>query len=215
VVFKIDPSGNETVLYSFTGGVDGGYPYGGSLLLGPDGSLYGTTTFGGSGFGVVFKVDSSGHETVLYTFTGGADGAYPNGVIRDSAGNLYGTANGGGASGAGVVYKLDLSGHETVLYTFTGEADGAYPSGVIRDSAGNFYSTASNGGDLSCNAPYGCGVVFKVDPSGNETVLYAFTGGADGEYPNAGLIFGPEGNLYGTTAFGGQTNAGVVFEIKP
>src|SRR5208282_3849903 len=97
--------------------------------------------------GVVFKVDPSGNETVLYTFTGGADGGYPlAGVIRDSAGNLYGTTNGGGASGAGVVFKVDTSGNETVLYTFTGGSDGGSPwGGVIRDSKGNLYGTADVG----------------------------------------------------------------------
>ena len=99
------------------------------------GNLYGTTNgaysdVGGGGTnnaGVVFKVDTSGHETVLYSFTGGADGSSPNGVILDSAGNLYGTTTYGGASGAGVVFKVDTSGHETVLYSFTGGADGGNP----------------------------------------------------------------------------------------
>jgi uncharacterized repeat protein (TIGR03803 family) len=212
VVFKVDTSGNETVLYSFTGGVDGGYPLAG-VILDSKGNLYGTTNGGGaSGAGVVFKVDTSGNETALYSFTGGADGGYPlAGVIRDSKGNLYGTTNGGGASGAGVVFKVDTSGNETVLYSFTGGADGAGPLWVVlaRDSAGNLYGTTTAGG--ASNA----GVVFKVDTSGDETVLHSFTGGADGGSPYAGVIFGPTGKLYGTTAFGGQTNAGVVFEIEP
>jgi uncharacterized repeat protein (TIGR03803 family) len=167
------------VLYSFTGGADGGNPYGG-VVRDSAGNLYGVTgRWRGIGVGVVFKVDTSGHETVLYTFTGGADGAYPNGVIRDSAGNLYGTTtNGGGASGAGVVFKVDTSGHETVLYSFTGGNDGGNSSaGVIRDSQGNLYGTTSGGGAS------GAGVVFKVDTSGHETVLYSFTGGADGATP--------------------------------
>ncbi len=160
----------------------------------------------------MFKVDTSGNETVLYSFTGGADGAYPiAGVIQDSKGNLYGTTNQGGASGAGVVFKVDTSGNETVLYTFTGGADGAYPLWVVlaSDSAANLYGTTAGGGTS------GVGVVFKVDTSGNETVLHTFTGGADGGNPEAGVIFGPGGLLYGTTAFGGQTNAGVVFELEP
>ena len=157
------------------------------------------------GYGVVYKVDTAGHSTVLHNFTNGADGGYPyGGVIRDSKGNLYGTAQGGGASGAGVVFKLDRSGNETLLYSFTGGADGGYPSaGVIRDLAGNFYGT-TNGGGAS-----GAGVVFKLDPSGNETALYSFTGGADGGYPLAGLIRDSKGNLYGTTNGGGASGAGV------
>jgi len=211
VVFKIDNSGNDTVLYNFTGGADGGFPLGG-LIRDSAGNLYGTTNGGGaSGAGVVFKLDTSGNETVLYNFTGGADGGFPlGGLIRGSAGNLYGTTNGGGASGAGVVFKVDTSGNETVLYSFTGGADGGYPLWVVlaRDSAGNLYGTTAGGGAS------GNGVVFKLDTSGNETVLHSFTGGADGSSPYAGVVLGPNGNLYGTTPFGGQTNGGVVYEIK-
>ncbi len=212
VVFKIDPSGNETVLYSFTGGADGGFPLSG-VIRDSAGNLYGTTNGGGaSSAGVVFKLDTSGHETVLYSFTGGPDGGFPlGGVIRDSAGNVYGTTNGGGASSAGVVFKIDTSGNETALYSFTGGADGGFPLWVVlaRDSAGNLYGTTAGGGTS------GVGVVFKVNPAGQETVLHTFTGGADGGTPYAGVIRGPEGRLYGTTAFGGKTNAGVVFEIEP
>jgi uncharacterized repeat protein (TIGR03803 family) len=212
VVFKIDTAGQETVLYSFTGGADGGFPYG-NLIQDAAGNFYGTTNGGGaSGAGVVFKLAPSGQETVLYSFTGGADGGYPlAGLVRDAAGNFYGTTNGGGASGTGVVFKVVPSGQETVLYSFTGGADGAYPWWVtpVLDSAGNLYGTTIAGG--TANA----GVVFKVAPSGQETVLHTFTGGADGGNPEAGVILGREGQLYGTTAFGGRTNVGVVFEIKP
>jgi uncharacterized repeat protein (TIGR03803 family) len=212
VVYKVGPAGHSTVLHNFTGGADGGFPYGG-VIRDSKGNLYGTAEVGGaSGAGVVFKVDTFGNETVLYSFTGGADGGYPlAGVIRDSKGNLYGTTNGGGASGAGVVFKVDTSGNETALYSFTGGSDGAYPLWVVlaRDKKGNLFGTTANGG--ASNA----GVVFKVDTSGSETVLHSFTGGADGGNPYVGVIFGPDGKLYGTTAFGGQTNAGVVFEIKP
>ncbi|MFY9843921.1 MAG: choice-of-anchor tandem repeat GloVer-containing protein, partial [Terriglobales bacterium] len=212
VVFKINMYGSLKVLYTFTGGTDGSTPDAG-VIRDSKGNLYGTTVLGGaSGAGVVFKVDTSGNETVLYSFTGGADGGYPvGGLVRDSKGNFYGTTNGGGASGAGVVFKLDTSGNETVLYTFTGGADGAYPYWVVlaRDSAGNLYGTTFNGG--ASNA----GVVFKVDTSGNETVLHSFTGGADGGNPYAGVTFGPGGMLYGTTPVGGRTNAGVVFQVEP
>jgi uncharacterized repeat protein (TIGR03803 family) len=212
VVFKIDPSGDETVLHSFTGGADGGGPYG-SLIRDSAGNFYGTTNGGGvSGAGVVFKLDPSGHETVLYSFTGGDDGGYPlAGLVRDSAGNFYGTTNGGGASGAGVVFKIDAARRETVLYSFTGEADGGSPLWVTlaRDSSGNLYGTTVAGG--AANA----GVVFKLDSSGHETVLHSFTGGDDGGNPYVGVILGQEGQLYGTTAFGGRENVGVVFAIEP
>jgi uncharacterized repeat protein (TIGR03803 family) len=211
VVYKLDTARQYTVLYTFTGGADGSIPQGG-VIRDSAGNLYGTTYAGGtSGQGVVFKLDTAGQETVLYTFTGGADGGGPNAVIRDSAGNLYGTTGGGGTSGAGVVFKVDAAGHETVLYSFTGGADGGSPfAGVIRDSAGCLYGTTFGGGTASA------GVVFKVDPAGRETVLYTFTGGADGGNPTAGVIRDPAGNLYGTTNSGGTgIFNGVVFKVDP
>ena len=208
VVYKLDATGHETVLYSFTGGTDGGYPVAG-VIRDPAGNLYGTTFSGGAASeGVVYKLDPSGHETVLYSFTG-TDGAQPySGVIRDSAGNLYGTTGGGGRTGAGVVYELNAAGQQTVLYRFTGQADGEYPfAGVIRDSTGNLYGTTYRGG--AANA----GVVYKLDPAGHETVLYSFSGGADGGQPNAGVIGDAAGNLYGTATYGGASGAGVVYKL--
>jgi uncharacterized repeat protein (TIGR03803 family) len=216
-----------TVLHTFTG-PDGAVPTAG-LIPDAAGNLYGTTIGGGeSGNGVVFKLDPTGKETVLYSFTGGADGNAPYaGVIRDSAGNLYGTTVFGG-SGAGVVFKLDPTGKETVLYSFTGGADGNAPyAGVIRDSAGNLYGTTVFGGPYPANCPHptppqpGCGVVFKLDPTGKETVLHGFTGGLDGANPVAGLIRDSAGNLYGTTFDGGLPitgkvyRVGVVFKLDP
>jgi uncharacterized repeat protein (TIGR03803 family) len=198
---------NEVVVHNF-GGAGGVNPYAG-VIRDPAGNLYGTTLDGGAANeGVVYKLDTTGHETVLYSFTGGADGAQPvAGVIRDSAGNLYGTTQYGGV-GAGVVYKLDTAGHETVLYSFTGGADGAFPdASVIRDSAGNLYGTTLQGGIV------GTGSVYKLDTTGQETVLYSFKGGADGGYPNAGVIRDPAGNLYGTTPLSGAANAGVVYKL--
>jgi uncharacterized repeat protein (TIGR03803 family) len=112
----------------------------------------------------VFKLDTTGTETVLYSFTGGADGAYPvAGLIRDSAGNLYGTTSDGGASRQGVVFKVDTTGAETVLYNFTGGADGGLPqAGLIQDSSGNLYGTTYYGG--SGRVSSGNGVVFMLKP---------------------------------------------------
>ena len=213
VVYKVNTAGHQTVLYSFTGGADGGQTRAG-VIRDSAGNLYGTTYGGGaSGYGVVYKVDAAGHETVLYTFTGGADGMWLYaGVIRDSAGNLYGTTYGGGAANAGVVFKLDTAGNETVLYNFTGGIDGAGPqAGVIRDSAGNLYGTAGGGIVSACQR--GCGVVYKLDTAGRETVLYTFTGGADGANPSAGVIGDSAGNLYGTTSGGGTAGYGVVYKL--
>jgi uncharacterized repeat protein (TIGR03803 family) len=160
IVFKVDPTGTETVLYSFTGGTDGGYPEAG-LIRDAKGNLYGTTSSGGSsGAGTVFKLDPSGTETVLYSFTGGADGGSPSegSLLRDSAGNLYGTTPQGGASDFGVVFKLAPTGKFTVLHTFSGR-DGKIPYGtLVRDKAGNLYGTTYEGG------AFGGGVVFKIAP---------------------------------------------------
>jgi uncharacterized repeat protein (TIGR03803 family) len=212
VVYKLDTTGQETVLYSFSGGADGRNPYAG-LILDLAGNLYGTTYQGGAaGYGVVYKLDTTGQETVLYSFTGGADGGNPYaGVISDLSGNLYGTTQLGGVTGAGVVYKLDTAGNETALYSFTGGSDGGNPyAGVILDAAGNLYGTTHEGGALDW------GVVYKVDTAGNETVLYSFTGGPDGGYPGAaGVVLDPLGNLYGTTYYGGTTaDAGVVYMVN-
>src|ERR1039458_8699972 len=209
VVYKLDTTGHATVLYSFTGGADGGDPYAG-VIRDSGGNLYGTTPFGGTAqAGVVFKLDTAGQETVLYSFTGGTDGRWPSaGVIRDSAGNFYGTTGQGGTAGAGVVYRVDTTGHETVLYSFTGGADGRYPAaGVIRDSSGNLYGTTQYGG--AANA----GVVYKLDTTGHETVLYSFPGGADGLNPYAGVVRDSAGNLYGTTPNGGTPGWGIVYEL--
>ena len=210
-VFKVDPTGKKTVLYSFTGSNDGGEPVAG-LVLDAKGNLYGTTSQGGPSFaGNVFKVDPAGKETTLYTFTGSTDGGDPEaGVIRDSHGNLYGTTNFGGTENAGTVFKVDPQGHETVLHNFTGGSDGWLPIGasLVRDSAGNLYGTTPQGGSTDF------GVVFKIDAKGHETILHTFSG-SDGKIPYGTLILDKAGNLYGTTYQGGAHGGGVVFKIAP
>jgi len=221
-VFKLSKTGKVTVLYKFKGGADGGYPDAGVI---PDatGDLYGTTAGGGAaacpgGCGTVFKLSKIGKETVLHSFTGGADGAFPNAVIQDAKGDLYGTAEGGGDTacfgGCGTVFKLSKTGKETVLYSFKGGADGENPSaGVIQDAKGNLYGTTLYDGGRGCQG-FGCGVVFKLDTAGKETVLHNFKGGADGEYPLAGVIREAKGNLYGTTFEGGAAGYGTVFKLS-
>jgi uncharacterized repeat protein (TIGR03803 family) len=213
VVFKLDATRQETVLHNFTGGADGAVPYAG-LIFDAAGNLYGTTDQGGAAnLGVVYKVDAGGQETVLYSFAGGTDGANPQaGVIFGADGNLYGTTSAGGSANAGTVFKLDAAGHETVLYTFTGGGDGADPlAGLVFDPVGNLYGTTYMGGTVVGNFSYG--VVFKLDPAGQETVLYSFTDGNDGGFPGAGLARDPAGNLYGTTQSGGLRRGGVVFRL--
>jgi len=203
---------NYAVIYSFLGGTDGSDPWGG-LVQDPQGNLYGTTSRGGvSGWGAVFKVDTTGKESVLYSFTEGADGGLPlAALVMDAQGNLYGTTFSGGASGKGTVFKLNSSGKETVLYSFTGGADGGLPLAVlVMDAQGNLYGTATGGGNPACynarDGDYGCGTVFKVDTAGNESVLYSFTGTAgDGANPFGGLVLDGQGNLCGTTQFGGTS----------
>jgi uncharacterized repeat protein (TIGR03803 family) len=212
LVFKLDTKGNETRLYSFTGGADGGNPRA-SLVRDSAGNLYGTSIFGGaSGKGTVFKVDMTGKETVLYSFKDGVDGGYPwAGLVRDAAGNLYGTAVSGGTSNLGVVFKLSKTGKETVLHSFAGGTDGVFPASgnLLRDSAGNLYGTTPEGG-----AP-NFGVVYKLDKTGAETVLYTFTGQSDGGHSIAGLVRDPAGNLYGTTDFSPNFGYGGVFKLSP
>lgn len=233
-IFKLDAAGTFTVLYAFEGGLDGAQPIG-SLARDSQGNLYGATYEGGSfdcegpGCGTLFKVDTRGSETVLHAFLSAEPyGIVPfGGLIRDSAGNLYGTTSAGGAFAEnGTVFKLDSSGVLTVLYNFMGGTDGSGPAApLIRDAVGNLYGTTELGGDPSCKllgTQLGCGAVVKLDPAGHETVLYTFKGGKDGGFPDAGLVMDATGNLYGTTSLGGDLacansglGCGVVFEVRP
>lgn len=223
-VFMVDKEGTVTVLYSFSGKADGGNPYAG-LVRDAYGNLYGATVNGGLpgstckfrgilGCGTVFMLNKAGKETVLYSFTGGSDGANPQcTLVRDSAGKLYGTTTFGGDLGSGTVFMVAGEGRETVLYSFSGGTDGGLPyAGVVRDSAGNLYGTTLQGG----SAPNPSGTVFKLTPSGQETVLHSFTAGEDGGFPLfGGLTQDAAGNLYGTTQSGGANNQGVAFRIHP
>ena len=225
-VFEVPTScGTDSILYNFgTSSPDGANPTAG-LILAPSGNFYGTTLRGGDFYndGTVFAIDpSSSAETLIHEFQGSltpGDGANPYaGLISDKSGNLYGTTENGGAYGAGTVFKIDSSGNETVLYSFgsNGSTDGATPyGGLVLDSQGNLYGTTELGGT------YNLGTVFKIGSSGNETVLYSFTGAAtssgttDGAYPLGGLVMDSAGNLYGTTYYGGDLGGGTVFEISP
>jgi uncharacterized repeat protein (TIGR03803 family) len=193
-VFELASDGTETVLYAFQGGSDGWYPAG-ALTADAHGNLYGATLLGGNyngancseyGCGTVFELKPNGTKTTLYAFQGGGDGQGPNGsFVRDASGNLYGTTIAGGvcngnASGCGTVFEIAPDGTETVVYPFQGDSDGETPyGGLIADEAGNFYGTTFLGGDTGACTD-GCGTVFKVNPSGVESVLYAFRFGADG-----------------------------------
>ncbi|MGO4880050.1 MAG: choice-of-anchor tandem repeat GloVer-containing protein [Bryobacteraceae bacterium] len=195
MVFKCGSAGYQ-VLHSFKGGTDGANPYAG-VTLDPAGNLYGSTYQGGTAnAGVVYKIDPSGQETVLYAFTGGDDGANPYaGVTLDSAGNLYGTTVNGGAASAGVVYRVTPAGLESVLLAFAGKGGGANPYGSVTfDAAGNLYGTTYKGGAR------GYGEIYKLSPSGAETLLYSFTRVQGGE-SQSGVILDAAGNLYGTVEY--------------
>ena len=213
VVFKMDPSGNETVLHSFNR-FDGAEPSA-PLIMDAAGNLYSTTFRSATGFGTVFKLDPSRVLTPVHRFTGASDGGNSDaGLIMDASGNLYGTTGNGGA-GFGTVFKLDPSGNLTVLYSFAGGSDGANAAfegipaaGLIMDAAGNLYSGAFRGG------ANGLGNLFKLDPTGTETVLYSFTGGSDGSGPLAPLIKDASGNFYGTASSLFAGGFGSVFKLN-
>jgi uncharacterized repeat protein (TIGR03803 family) len=163
----------------------------------------------------VFRVDQNGNEIILRSFFGKRDGRAPyGGLIRDKAGNLYGTTNMGGmkSCNCGTVFKISCAGRERVLYRFTGNnGDGASPyGGVVQDPAGNLYGTTAVGG------AHGFGTIFKVDTAGHETVLHSFSGQVnDGGLSYAGLVLDRTGNLYGTTYNGGLYNRGTAFKLTP
>jgi uncharacterized repeat protein (TIGR03803 family) len=214
-VFKIDSSGTETVQHAFVKAEGGGSMS--ALLLDREGNLYGTNPIGGglAPVGTVFELSRGGKLAPLYRFGGGlADGNSPYGaLIRDDAEDLYGATSGGGAFLSGTIFKIDhQTGAETILYNFQGQPDGAGPNGgLVRDAQGNLYGTTILGG---VNGNPGFGTVFKLDAAGNETVLYSFEGGSDGEQPGAGLIRDSAGNFYGTTIIGGG-GSGTVFKLDP
>ena len=190
------------------------------------GNIYGTTVLGGDfGSGTVFKLShtSTGWvQTVLYSFTSGADGGEPyKGVTIDRQGNLYGTTVTGGSGscegGCGVAYKLTNSGGtwtQTVIHAFTGGDDGSGPGArVTVDPTGDVYGMTPTGG------AYGLGTIYKLhqehDGTWNLTVIHAFTGGADGSSGSAGRMILRHGLLYGAATTGGTYGSGVVFELRP
>ena len=211
---------------------DGVIPHA-QLVQATDGNLYGTTSEGGSGgYGTIFKISPGGALSVLYTFcseSGCTDGGLPLGaLVQGSGGSLYGTTDFGGASatgcgglGCGTVFKITTNGTLTTLYRFcsqSGCTDGGNPAaGLVQAADGNFYGTTDSGGTNDG------GTVFKITPNGTLTTLYNFCSNSDctdGSYPNAALVQGADGSLYGTTPYGGANSApcdglgcGVVFRI--
>ena len=227
-VFRLSPTANgwvHTVLYSFTGGADGGEPYKG-VTIDREGNLYGTAVTGGSGSceggcGVAYKLTNSGGtwtQTVIHAFTGGDDGSGPGArVTVDQSGDVYGMAPTGGAFGSGTIYKIREAhgGAWTlrVIHTFTGGADGGTGSAgrmILRN--GHLYGAATTGGT------YGSGVVFELTPRGvgewDFRTIYSFRGQPDGVFPYGALLFDASGNIYGTTYYGGTNGIGAVYKLS-
>jgi uncharacterized repeat protein (TIGR03803 family) len=244
-VFKLSPSSNGkwefSVLYTFTGGVDGGNPLG-SLVFDPAGHAYSTVSSGGAnGLGGVFELappaqndaGKAWREKVLYSFEGGSDGAIPFGnVLFDAAGNLWGTTSIGGTAhigcppikGCGTIYALTPTGDggwkERIVHRFSDAfKDGSIPrAGLVADAAGNLYGTTYEGGDtLACNGD-GCGMVYELEFA--STNHYTYKKLVDfnvnnGAYAQGPLFIGPNGILFGTTLYGGLDNAGTIFSLTP
>lgn len=243
-VFAMTPSGNETLLHSFSGAPDGNFLTGSLLYKG--GYLYGTSQLGGSGggsactstssgvvgCGTIFRVSTSGAEQVLYNFTGASDGAFPDGGLIEVRGKMYGMS-GGGFSGTGTceatcgtVFSVSTSGSLHTIYTFAGPPnDAASPFGNLTDVHGVLYGATEYGGDVAGSVcpgflgVTGCGAVFRVTRSGRERVLYSFQGPPDGSVGQTTLLYS-DGLLYGTTDFGGSNcgsggGCGTIFSLTP
>jgi len=207
--FQMTPSGSLTILHAFAGGMDGAYPdYPRSpLIQAVDGNFYGTTQDGGTGCGnvgcgAIFRMSPSGVVTVVHAFTNTSDGVSPSSpLIQATDGNFYGTTGDGGILGFGTVFTMTPSGTATTLHSFTGTTEGAFPNFILQATDGNFYGTTDSGGSTACGG-YGCGTVFRMTPGGAVTSLHGFTTGSDGAEPGS-LIQATDGNLYGTTYYGG------------
>ncbi len=201
------------LIYRFPGTPSGSAPAG---LADYNGTLYGTTTGGGTKtLGTVF-VRSGGSTRTLYSFQGGADGAQPEGSLVAIDGVLYGTTEDGGSAGDGTVFSITPSGDEHVVYSFKGGTDGALP--VLAGLAafgGKLYGTTSAGGNSGCRGQgsVGCGTLFVVTTSGDERVLHRFAGKPDGANP-AGTPIVSGSAFYGTTSYGGRYDYGAVFKFS-
>jgi uncharacterized repeat protein (TIGR03803 family) len=215
-VFSVDASGKEDVIYNFKGNLnsaqDGSWPFAGLTEL--KGTLYGTTSSGGLGDGVVYTVTPSGKEKVLYSFTGGTDAQGSEATMIVAKGTLYGTSvygggSGCGGAGCGTVFSVSPAGKESVLYSFAGGSDGERLYSGVTYFHGKLYGATLEGGS-GCGSA-GCGTIFELSLSGKKRVLYRFGGTSDGAYPNGLTAVG--GLLYGTTEGGGSRSSGTFFSI--
>jgi uncharacterized repeat protein (TIGR03803 family) len=206
-IFEVSANGTETVLHSFAQN-DGTNPVAG-LLIDRKGNLYGTTPIGGTdGGGTVFKLAPDGKFKVLHSFESGPTAA----LISDASHNLYGTTEGGGTCGNnGTIFKLAQDGTFTTLYSFCGGPDGGFPDArLLRDSSGNLIGTTTTD-----SGACGCGTIFQLSTDGTFSVLHTFEG-SDGAAPEGGVVQDANGNLYGTTVFGGADYYyGTIYKLAP
>lgn len=219
-VFAIDPNGKERVIYRFKGGNDGLDPKAG--LISVNGVLYGTTYYGGTGCGypsgggcgVIFAIDASGKESIVYRFRGAPDAANPQAALIAVNGILYGTSVFGGkchfSNGCGTVFQVTASGSESVLHSFKSGKDGRYPQSPLIGINGSLYGTTIEGGCAPSCYDAGEGVLFKVTMSGVEKIIHRFTGRPDGAFPAGRLVY-ENNSLYGTTFGGGNALAGTIY----
>lgn len=223
-LFKLTPGGEESVLHTF--------PYQdvrSTLVLDAAGNLYGNSQYGGdikcgyngNGCGFLYKLDSGGRYSVIYTFKNVRDGVTPSSnLVMDAKGTLYGAAASGGdrrcdsPNGCGAIFELDSNRKYSVLHRFSGKTDGAYPGGVTLDGSGNIYGTTGSGADLDCYPPLGCGVIYKIDTAGKFSVLFTFTASqvccGPGSYTP---IVDSSGNVYDSMAINGAHNDGYIYEL--
>jgi len=225
VVFKLTPSGAESVLHNFGQTPDDGKNPIGNLTRDSSGNLYGTTYRDTDPFvyGTVFEVSASGTETLLQSFDcnpfgHGCGGKLPagTGLLLDKAGNLYGVTEVGGGYEDGIIFKVTPPSSYSVLLNFNGSGGREPYDGLAEDAAGNLYGTTYYGGSTTCGAE-GCGVLFELTTTGEEMVLhnFLFSTADDGFFPLGGVVRDPEGNLYGTLSGGGASGCGAVFKFTP
>jgi uncharacterized repeat protein (TIGR03803 family) len=221
-VFRMAPNGAYAVLYQFAGGYDGGHPLAG-LVLGTDGSFYGTTPITGAfNAGTAFRITSNGRLTILHAFSGtdgrGRDGSYPRAsLLQARDGNFYGTTYAGGTFGIGTIFRMTADGAVTMLHAFSG-TDGANPvASLIQASDGNLYGTTSAGGGFCCHS---YGTAFRSTLVGSVTVVHDFIVTCcgdppfDGTAPHAALLLAPDGYMYGTASQGPRPEGGAVFRLR-
>jgi uncharacterized repeat protein (TIGR03803 family) len=232
-VFELKKNGKLKVLHAFKGGTDGSQNQGqaelGLVLV--NGDLYGSASFGGVsgcdgtlGCGVIFKVTLAGKETILHRFTAKADGGFPQDLIADQAGNVYGETGGSYVAGnGGTIFKITPAGKFSTLYTFPEGAEGTSPRwGLTLNSSGVFYGVTQFGGDTTTCAlgSAGCGVAFSVNAANKEKVLHTFGIKAPSGAEPSGPVLNANGNFFGTTFYGGTINStcslgcGVLYEIS-